>query len=184
MVTLRETLGKRVTVALFSVVVTLPLSSSDGWLMPSYQNKPNNDFTFSDKGLLISVKESASPLFYPLANSCRAQRLTATGTLLGLPHLGDAKEGIGQGDDFALRVGVVEGGDKTLNWFQRLFAPAWLRELTSQNQTLGVKQVHFFNIAQQMEVGNDSPASQVGPFRGEYRPENEGARPLRIGLKI
>ncbi len=138
--------------ALFTVL-TLPLSG-DRWQALPYGDKTANEITFSDKELRISVKSSASPLFYRFRERLGLRSVAVKGILSALPQLpADIKEGEKGADDLALRFGIVLGGDKKIGWFERLFAPAWLKQLSEVMAGQSFGGVHFLTLSQTQTVG-------------------------------
>ncbi len=150
-----RTLGQLFPKQAFLAVLALPLSGGDHWHALRYGNEPANEITFSDNELRISVKRSASPLFYHFDETLPLHALAAEGSVSALPTLLPGKtEGEKGADDFALRLGVVLEGKKSLNWFERLFAPSWLKRLTDSLPNRAFGGVHFLTLSQSGEPGD------------------------------
>jgi len=138
----------------FLGLLVLPLQKEQGWTDLKFSQSPKNQISFSPSGLQLSVNHSSSPLFYRLEEVLAIKEVRMKFDLLGLPQLSkDRKEGDDSNDDFPLRLGLVLTGDTQLNWFQRLFAPLWLKELSEKSEPHQLKKVLFLTIAQTLPVG-------------------------------
>lgn len=134
-------------------VVALPLSG-DRWHALQYAGKTPNEITFSEQELRISVKGSASPLFYRFEDRLNLRSVSVKGNLSALPQLpAEKNEGEKGADDLALRFGIVLEGDKKIGWLERLFAPAWLKQLTAVLVDQPFGGVHFLTLSQTQAVG-------------------------------
>ncbi len=166
-------------------VLAIPLDSQGPWEVEKYSRLPAHTVNFSPEGLRIQVKESASPLFYPLPPQTKALGFKVEGEFRGLPQFPAAAiQGEKGADDFALRVGFIVPGDKQLSGLKKLLAPEWIKNLYSKlPKGLGLDHVHFFNITQNPAQVNSSrthPASELiqeemiavvtkpGPFQYEF----------------
>ncbi|MBM3778937.1 MAG: hypothetical protein FJW23_12015 [Acidimicrobiia bacterium] len=128
----------------------MPLSTPDGWEILSYTRIPPNEVRFGDDGLEIHVRRSASPVVYALPSPVVVTRVRASGRVNGTLALPDgATQGKSGADDYVLRVGLVESGDRRLGRLQRLGAAAWVKRLFSLAPPgEGISRVHFLNVAQ------------------------------------
>ena len=147
--------------AVMSLLLTVPAAAIDipvaelgDWTTLSYRNIPSNTVTTGDSGMLIAVRRSASPLVFKLDAPVALTGISVKARWSGGLRL---PEGVAQGesgaDDFVLKVGVVEAGDKTLNWFQRRIAADWvirLFELASEGS--GIERIHFLTTTLQQEL--------------------------------
>ncbi len=132
---------------LAALLIAVPLGSDQGWEVLRFSRIPANNATFSEAGLRIEVKRSASPLIYRLPTPRRLQRLRAHGRLEGRLEVTADRQGQKGFDDYALRLGVVEAGPRRLGFFERTFAADWVRKLYSLAPPgTGISQVRFFNL--------------------------------------
>jgi hypothetical protein len=139
---------------LLLAVLAVPLGGGDHWHMLRYGDTPANEISFSEKELRISVKSSASPLFYRFDEPLTLRSLAAEGEASALPQLPPTKEeGSPGADDFTLRLGVVMEGEEKLGWLQRLFAPGWLKRLTEILPDRAFGGVRFLTLSQKLPVG-------------------------------
>jgi len=138
----------------FFGILTLPLNQKLGWEHLEFSNAKRNDVEFTGSGLHISVKESSSPLFFRLKELIAVTGVRIKGELLGIPNISSQdKEGQGSSDDFPLRVGLVSSGEQELNWFQKLFAPRWIKEVSERSQPYSLGRVLFLTVGQTLPVG-------------------------------
>jgi hypothetical protein len=146
----RQSKVERIHGALLAAVVAVPLTSADGWQVLSYRRIPPNQVTFADGGIEIAVDRSAGPVLYPLPSPLTITRLDARGQVvrgsLDLPS--GRLQGQKGYDDFVMRVGVVETGERRLGLWERLFAADWLKKLFAlAPPDAGISRVRFFNVA-------------------------------------
>lgn len=136
---------------------SVTLDDLGNWQVLEFRGIPANTVSVSDSGMLIEVAKSASPLVYPLASAETVSRVRIRGSWEGALNLpADGVQGSEGLDDFVLKVGLVESGDKRLTWLQKRFAPKWLRTLFDlAPKDGGVSRIHFLSTTQQSElVGN------------------------------
>ncbi len=135
------------------------------WEVLAYRNIPANRVSFAAGSMEIAVDGSAGAIILPLRAPGRFSRLRVEATIDGEVNLDGVAQGEKGGDDFRLRVGLVYAGKKTLNFFQRTVAPAWIRRLHSlAPEGAGISRVEFFNTWQDDGLaGNirDHPASEI-----------------------
>jgi len=127
-------------------IVAMPLQSPDGWIPLTYSGKHPNVLVHSETGLDIKVTASASPLFYKFKEPFIVDKVEGTGSLDAVP--------INDEEDSALRVGLISEGNLSLNWVQRLFAPAWLKQLLELAPGTGLGEVIFVVLAGARELGD------------------------------
>jgi hypothetical protein len=129
------------------MLFVVPLTDGDGWQVLTYRKIPGNLARFTQGGLEIRVMRSASPVIYPLPAPLRVQRLRVRGRIEGALNVTAKTQGQQGFDDYALRVGLVEAGPRRLGFFERRFAPEWVRTLFSlASSDAGISQVRFFNL--------------------------------------
>lgn len=141
-----------------SGVISLPLNEQTGWQVLQYSKLPPHRIRFSEAGLEIMVDGSAMPLIYPLTAPARINGIRVKGRVEGSLRVPAARQGEEKFDDYAFRIGLVEPGERTLNFAQRQFAARWVRKLFElAPKGRGISRIHFFN------VGTDK--SQIGRRR-------------------
>lgn len=127
--------------------VEILLENGEGWEVLRYSNIPANSVDFSPLGLHIQVDESAAPLVYPLSAPMAVARLAVRGRVDGELRVAPESQGEEGFDDYVFRAGLVISGNRRLGFFNRMFAPEWVKRLYAlapSNQ--GVSMVRFFNI--------------------------------------
>ena len=165
--------------------LAIPTEQMDGWRTEKFSRIPSNEVTASEKGLLIRVRKSASPLIFPLQSALQVTGFKISGEFLGLPKFSDVKQQGQKGsDDYALRIGIIVPGEKRLSGVKKFLASQWVRHLYSQVPAgSGLDHVHFFNVTQypaQVGKSREHPASDLmqedfftsvekaGPFTYEH----------------
>lgn len=160
---IRAPLSKLCAGPWLAAAFVLPLNSPQRWQLQAYSGIAPHHLSFGSAGLHIAVAASAQPLIYPLKEDFQARGLRVSAHARGLPRLkAGLVEGAPGNDDFALRVGFVIAGRHTLNFFRRLFAPAWLRPLLRQAGERGLDRVEFFDVAQTLPSGEAWQSGAAG----------------------
>lgn len=137
------------------VFASLPVADSSAWQQLEFNNVPANDLHFSAEGLTITVNQSASPIIYPLVTPRQVARVRVGGHLSGLVNLTQTAQGQPRADDFALRLGLVIAGDRTLKPMQRMMAPSWVKTLFAlapADAGAGIDRIEFFVASQQRSL--------------------------------
>ena len=131
--------------------LSVPLADLSNWQVLAFRGIPANTVAAGSDGLTIDVNKSASPLVYPLKEATSVTRVRVRGHWDGDLSLPDgAVQGEAGADDFVLKLGLVESGDQTLNWFQRRVAPEWVRTLFALAPPgSGISQIHFLSTTRQ-----------------------------------
>jgi len=156
---------------LLLATITVPLGSPDGWHHLSFGGLTPNTVHYGAEGIRIEVRRSSSPLFRPFPSTLAVRRLSASGRATGVPSLSDGAEGDGRNDDYTLRVGLAVEGRDSLGFFQRLFAPSWLKRLIELAPDPRIDRVSFLCLAQRRE-----PGSRRRHPRSRYVEEDVAAR--------
>ncbi len=138
----------------FCSAFLIPLNSPTGWQHLEYRGIPSNQVKFSQKGLEIQVKNSASPLVYALKSPMSVSKLKVKAQVRGqltLPE--NLRDGSASGDvktdDSPLRIGLVREGDRKLGWLEKLSAPKWVKALFDLgSQYNGIEDIEFFTVVQ------------------------------------
>lgn len=143
-----------ITLASAAVATEIPVSDLQQWTSLSFARIPANTVAVVDGNLHISVNKSASPLIYefdePLVVTSLAVKARWSGKL-NIPQ--DAVQGEAGADDFILKLGIVEAGERTLNWLQRRIAADWVQQLFKlAPQGTGVERIHFLTTTQQQNL--------------------------------
>jgi hypothetical protein len=127
--------------------VVVPLNEQAKWQVLQYSSLPPHRIRFSQAGLEMRVEGSAMPLIYPLASRMRVSHLRVKGRVDGSLRLPPGRQGEKNFDDYVFRIGLVEPGERTLNFVQRQFAAAWVRKLFElAPKGTGISKIHFFNV--------------------------------------
>jgi len=132
----------------------IPVSDLQRWTSLSFSSIPANTVSVEDGNLHISVNKSASPLVYKLDEPLAVMSLAVKARWSGKLNI---PEGVVQGeagaDDFILKLGIVEAGDRTLNWLQRRIAANWIQQLFKlAPKGTGVERINFLSTTQQQKL--------------------------------
>jgi len=128
--------------------ISVPLDRTNGWLFLKYGKVPPNTFRATSAGFEIGVTNSAAPALFPLAGGFRITELRACGKISGTLKIPAGRQGEKAFDDYAIRVGIVEPGTRTMNWREKLISPDWVKQLFALvPHGTGITKVRFFNIA-------------------------------------
>lgn len=142
------------SIAAQAQVLDVPMDDLAAWTALSYRNIPANRVSIVDGALHVAVNGSAGPLVHRLPAPTMVKRVTLKARYNGLLALPDtAVQGDKSADDFVLRLGLVEAGEQTLNWFQRKIAADWivkLYELAPRGS--GVRRINFLTTTQQANL--------------------------------
>lgn len=143
----KEVQIKILIAALSSGSLLLPLSEQTNWQVLQYSSLPPHRIHFSNAGLEMMVDGSAMPLIYPLPKSVTVKGIRVRGRLKGTLRVPPQDQGKEKFDDYAFRIGLVEPGERTLNFVQRQFAARWVRKLFElAPKGSGISGIHFFNV--------------------------------------
>lgn len=116
------------------------------WKLLTFRKIRPNQVEFKNGNLVITIDKSASPIIYTLNTPMAVKEIEVSVKIDGLLKLDQDLQGSKSNDDFRFRLGLVYVGEKTLNSFQRLFAPKWVRTLYElAPKEKGIDHVHFFN---------------------------------------
>lgn len=121
------------------------LLSSD-WRQLQYSGVPANQVEFLDKGFVIRVDCSASPLIFPLKKSRVIREVMIEAQIEGSLKLGSELQGGKGADDFLLRVGLVYEGERRLNFLEKLWTPDWIAKLLNYVNGRGLGSIEFYNV--------------------------------------
>lgn len=134
-----------------AAAVVVPVLDLQKWTSLSYSKIPANTVSVAGGGLHIAVNKSASPLVYKFDSPVTAKSIHVEARWSGELHIpGNAVQGEAGADDFVLKVGVVEAGERRLNWLQRRIAADWIRQLFRlAPKGTGVERIHFLSATQQ-----------------------------------
>jgi len=154
-----------------AIALEIPLDTDTGWSSLTYRNIPANAVAFGEAGLKISVDTSASPLVYRLDEPTKLTGIDVRARWRGKLVLpAGARQGEKGADDFVLKVGLVEAGGKTLNWFQRSIAAEWIRRLHDlAPESGGIDRIHFLSTTQQEELLGESRVHPLSELLHETR---------------
>jgi len=137
-----------------SLAFDVPVGELAAWKTLAFRNIAANTVTVNDEGLHIVVRKSASPLVYKLDAPLTVTGVTVEANWAGALKLPEnTVQGEDGADDFVLKLGVVEAGDRKLNWLQRRIAADWLQQLFKLAPAgTGVRRINFLSTTQQQAL--------------------------------
>lgn len=121
--------------------MAIPLGPTANWHDVAFKNLKPNQVQHLGNSLIIDADDSSSPLFYRLEKVTPIKGITAIGSFSGTLKTPN------QEDDYPLRIGLVTPQNEPINWFKKLFAPAWLKALIEIDPSQSIKGVHFFILS-------------------------------------
>lgn len=129
----------------------IPVTDLSRWTVLSFNGIEPNRVSVADGAMQIAVRASASPLIYKLDTPTTISGVTVTGSWSGELRIPEgAIQGDENADDFVFKLGVVESGDRRLNWFQRSIAADWIKQLFQlAPRGSGVNRINFLTATQQ-----------------------------------
>jgi hypothetical protein len=129
----------------------VPVDHLDPWIVLSFNNIPPNEVSVDDDVLHIKVRSSASPLIHKFDAPTFITGVTVVASWSGELRIPEgATEGDKNADDFVLKFGIVEAGERRLNWFQYSIAADWIKQLFKlAPRDRGVKRINFLSTTQQ-----------------------------------
>ena len=140
---------------IFSISISaesIPLESKY-WNILAYKSIPANEVLDTKSGLLIKVASSASPIIYPFKSSATIKSLSVKLHTSGELNLNGLTQGQEGADDFLFRIGLVYSGQKQLSFFEKTFAPTWIKKLHAlAKDGQGISHIEFFNLASQSSL--------------------------------
>jgi hypothetical protein len=87
------------------------------------------------------------PVIYPLPSPMAVSTVRVRGRIEGTLRVPAERQGEAKFDDYAFRIGLVESGERTLNFVERQFAASWVRKLFElAPKGSGISHIHFFNL--------------------------------------
>ena len=154
-----------------AAATSVPVNDLDTWTSLAYRNIPPNEVSVTDGALHIAVHRSAGPLVHKLPAPTMVKTVTVRARWSGSLTIPDgAAQGDKNTDDFVLRVGLVEAGDQTLNWFQRKIAADWIVQLYKlAPRGSGVRRINFLSTTQQENLVGTSRTHPLSDLLYETR---------------
>lgn len=139
--------------------VAVPLTEQTNWQVLQYSRLPPHRIRFSGAGLEMRVDGSAMPLIHPLRRPVRVKSFRVKGRIEGTLRVAAERQGEEGFDDYAFRLGLVEPGQRSLNFLQRQFAASWVRKLFElAPKGGGISRIHFFNLGtHENQIGRQRP---------------------------
>lgn len=132
---------------LLALALFSPLGAADAWEVLAFRNTPPNRVEFGDGRMTIAVDRSAGPVVLPLDGPTRVDHVRVEGRVTGTVQTTADRQGAEGADDFALRVGLVEAGARRPGFFERRFAPGWVRRLFAlAPPDGGIGRIRFSNL--------------------------------------
>lgn len=129
----------------------VPVADMQQWTTLTFNRITPNTVSVEDGSMHIAVRGSASPLVHKLDTPREVTAVTVRGHWSGeLQIPAAAVQGDEIADDFVLKLGIVQSGDKTLNWFQRKVAANWIKQLFRlAPKGTGVDRINFLSTTRQ-----------------------------------
>lgn len=125
----------------------VPLTDAKAWRQLQFRNRPPHKLRFSASGLHIDVDGSAMPLIHALPAKLRVAGVRVRGHIEGALKIPPGKQGEEKYDDYVFRLGLVEPGERRLNFLQRQVAAEWVRRLYElAPQGTGIAGIRFLNV--------------------------------------
>ncbi|MDH3490730.1 MAG: hypothetical protein OEM20_01855 [Gammaproteobacteria bacterium] len=153
------------------VAMDVPVDDLEPWTVLSFRNIQPNEVSVVDGALHIKVRGSASPLIYKFDEPTRIAGVTVVASWNGELHIpAGAIQGDENADDFVLKFGIVEAGDRRLNWFQRRIAADWIKQLFKlAPKNSGVNRINFLSTTKQQELLGTSRTHPLSELLYETR---------------
>ncbi|MEQ8205830.1 MAG: hypothetical protein RIA65_06620, partial [Woeseia sp.] len=133
---------------------TVPVDELDRWTVLSFSKITANEVSVVDGKLQIRVRNSASPLILHFDEPVSLAGISVAASWSGELRIpAGAVQGEEGADDFVLKLGIVEAGDRRLNWFQRSIAADWIKQLFKlAPKSGGVERINFLSTTQQQAL--------------------------------
>ncbi len=134
-----------------AVAEDVPVDGDGAWEALSFRGIPASTVSHADGALHIAVDRSASPVVYAFDEPRQVRGVTLRARWQGALSLPPgATQGERGADDFVLKLGLIEAGERRLNWFQRRVAAPWVRRLFELAPSdSGLDRVRFLSTTQQ-----------------------------------
>jgi hypothetical protein len=127
----------------------IPMEFNQGWKMLEYKSIPTHQVISSTEKIHFKVAKSAAPIIFQLKEPTEIHSFILKGGRKGFLNFGGNIQGEKDADDFSMRLGLVEQGNKTLSWLQKAIAPQWIIKLHELAQGRGgIEKIHFFNFSE------------------------------------
>ena len=162
------------SLSLFSAAAAaldVPVDDMGAWTELTFSKIPPNMVSTVDGAMRIKVRASASPLIYKFDEETRITGVTIKASWSGKLAIPEgATEGEEGADDYVLKFGIVEAGDRRLNWFQRSIAADWIKQLFKlAPKDSGVRRINFLSTTQQQELLGTSRTHPLSDLLHETR---------------
>lgn len=154
-----------------AAALDVPVDDLEPWTVLSFNNIRPNEVSVVDGALHVKVRGSASPLIYKFDEPTRIIGVAVVASWNGELRIpAGATEGDENADDFVLKFGIVEAGDRRLNWFQRRIAADWIKQLFKlAPKNSGVNRINFLSTTQQQELLGASRTHPLSDLLHETR---------------
>lgn len=168
--------------------LSIPLDRADGWQILEYSNIPPHDIDFTPDGMTIIVRQSASPVIFPIKPRT-VSTFKVSAEITGELNLKPIPQGDKGNDDFLLRVGLVYEGEQTLNFIQRRFAAKWIRTLFDlAPKGTGVERIQFFNAYSDPSLADTARVHPLSDLIYEhfvtYVPKAVGSELRKVQIEV
>ena len=154
-----------------AVAIDVPVYDLKPWTVLSFNKIKPNQVSVVDGALHIVVRGSASPLIYKFDEPTFISGITVVASWDGELRIpAGATEGDENADDYVLKFGIVEAGNRKLNWFQRGVAADWIKQLFQlAPKNSGVNRINFLSTTQQQELLGTSRTHPLSDLLYETR---------------
>lgn len=154
-----------------AMALDVPIDDLESWTVLSFDNIEPNEVSANDGALHIKVRGSASPLIYKFDEPAHITGVTVVASWSGELRIPEgATEGDDDADDFVLKLGIVEAGDRRLSWFQRRLAADWIKQLFKlAPKDGGVNRINFLSTTQQQDMLGSSRTHPLSDLLYETR---------------
>ena len=161
-------------------VYPVPLQA-ERWHSLQFSSIPANEVAFADGGVVVTVRQSASPLIFPLTdNPLNVKAVSVSGAVDRLVNIAAAEtQGAEGADDFNLKLGLVFLGERTLSWYQAAIAADWVKQmfdLAPKDQ--GIDHIFFLNAVLSpslLDKRRDHPSTEYIKERNVWLLDRTGA---------
>lgn len=157
----------------------IPLDIDQDWTIQKYGKIAANEFISQPNGLLIKVRSSASPLIYPFQSGLEITGFSIKGEVKGEIKLSTQHlQGEKGADDFHFRLGIVEAGERRLNFAEKVISAAWIKNLFSlAPKDAGINRIEFYNLSYDEKISWQTRAHPLSSLLRENivsQIDNEG----------
>lgn len=147
----------------------VPLETG-AWTELQYDGIPPNQIRFAGGDIHIAIEASAGSLARVFEHPVRGGALKVRARIQGGLQLDeDQRQGEAGAEDCVLRIGLVLDGERRMGPVEKVFAPAWLKNLEALlPEGRGVGRVLFTSVASDPDVVGERRAHPMSGRIEEY----------------